>query len=272
MPELPEIETVVNALKKIVTHKKIKNVYLGNKGLRRPFPVNFKEKVIGKTLGKPFRRAKYCLLPLEEKQWVLIHLGMSGQIRILNKKPVLSKHDHVMISLTGGIYIMLTDPRRFGCLDLIQSNLHDNPSLKYLGPEPLTNSFNYNYLYNAIKNKKSVIKSILLDQKIIAGLGNIYVNEALYESKVSPRRLGKNISKKNIELIVNSIKEILEKSIKVGGTSLKDHIQPDGSLGYYKNELLVYGKINHKCHFCGSRIKKINQSGRSSFYCPKCQR
>ena len=167
---------------------------------------------------------------------------------------------------------MLTDPRRFGCLDLIQTNLLDNPLLKHLGPEPLTSSFNYNYLYKVIKNKNSVIKSILLDQKIVAGLGNIYVNEVLYESRVSPRRLGKNISKKNIKLIVNSIKKILEKSIKVGGTTLKDHIQPDGSLGYYKNELLVYGKINYTCEFCDSKIKKINQSGRSSFYCPKCQK
>ena len=126
MPELPEIETVVNALKKVVTGKKIKDVYLGEKGLRWPFPVKFKDKVVGKIIREPFRRGKYCILPLDKFNWILIHLGMSGQIRILNKKPNPSKHDHVIISLTGKIYIMLTDPRRFGCLDLVHGKLKNN--------------------------------------------------------------------------------------------------------------------------------------------------
>jgi len=271
MPELPEVETVRQALEKAVTNKKIIGIYHGNIGLRFPFPYQFKQKIIGKTFLKPRRIGKYCILPLDSKQKILLHLGMSGKIRILGKKPKLGDHDHMLMYLEGEIYILLTDPRRFGFVDIIEGNEKNNKFIKKLGPEALSNSFTGEYFYSLVKYKERNIKSILLDQSIVAGLGNIYVNEVLFTTGISPKRKGKNISLKKCYNLVKNIKALLLSAIKEGGTTIKDHLQPDGSLGYFKIKLRVYGKTKSKCNVCGFLIKEVKQLGRTSFYCGKCQ-
>ena len=196
---------------------------------------------------------------------------MSGKIRILDKKPKLGDHDHMLMSLECEIYILLTDPRRFGFVDIIEGNEKNNKFIKKLGPEALSNCFTGEYFHSVVKNKERKIKSILLDQSIVAGLGNIYVNEALFISRISPKRKGKNISLKKCLNLVTNIKALLLSAIKEGGTTIKDHLQPDGTLGYFKIKLRVYGKTKSKCFICGCLIKEIKQLGRTSFYCGKCQ-
>ena len=272
MPELPEVETITRALKKVVVGEKIKELYLGNKKLRFPYPNNFSKHVIGESFSIPFRRAKYCVLPLLNGKKIVIHLGMSGQIRILNEKVKIEKHDHVIIYLNNGIYIKYTDPRRFGFIKLLENKKDEIHLFETLGPEPMSKVFNAKYLYEKIKNKNKTIKDILMDQTIVAGLGNIYVNECLFLSKTSPFKIGSKISFKNSETIVCFIKLIIKKAILKGGTSIRDHIQPDGKLGYFKNNLKVYGKENKNCKFCNQKIKLIKQSNRSTFFCEFCQK
>ena len=272
MPELPEVETVKRALEKSIENKRIIDFYHGEKDLRFPFPKHYSKKLKGNIILKPFRIGKYCILPLSNKKNILLHLGMSGKILILNKKPEIGAHDHVLITLEGEIYILYNDQRRFGFIDIIDENIFDNKFIKKLGPEALSNKFNGENFYNLIQNKDKSIKSILLDQSIVAGLGNIYVNEVLFASNISPKRKGKNISKIKSFQLVKNVKKILKQAIKQGGTTIKDHIQPDGNLGYFKQNLKVYGRTNDKCLDCDGKIKEIKQLGRSSFFCGSCQR
>ena len=272
MPELPEVETVKRALEKSIENKRIIDFYHGKKDLRFPFPKYYSKKLKGNIILKPFRIGKYCILPLSNKKNILLHLGMSGKILILNKKPEIGAHDHVLITLEGEIYILYNDQRRFGFIDIIDENIFDNKFIKKLGPEALSNKFNGENFYNLIQNKDKSIKSILLDQSIVAGLGNIYVNEVLFASNISPKRKGKNISKIKSFQLVKNVKKILKQAIKQGGTTIKDHIQPDGNLGYFKQNLKVYGRTNDKCLDCDGKIKEIKQLGRSSFFCGSCQR
>jgi formamidopyrimidine-DNA glycosylase len=272
MPELPEVETVKRALEKSIENKRIIDFYHGEKDLRFPFPKHYLKKLKGNIILKPFRIGKYCILPLSNKKNILLHLGMSGKILILNKKPEIGAHDHVLITLEGEIYILYNDQRRFGFIDIIDENIFDNKFIKKLGPEALSNKFNGENFYNLIQNKDKSIKSILLDQSIVAGLGNIYVNEVLFASNISPKRKGKNISKIKSFQLVKNVKKILKQAIKQGGTTIKDHIQPDGNLGYFKQNLKVYGRTNDKCLECDGKIKEIKQLGRSSFFCESCQR
>ena len=272
MPELPEVETITRALKKVVVGETVKELYLGNKQLRFPYPKNFTKKIIGESFTVPFRRAKYCILPLSNENKIVMHLGMSGQVRILNEKVKIEKHDHLIIYLNNGIYIKYTDPRRFGFIKLIESKKDEINLFKALGPEPMSNFFNAKYFHEKIKNKNKTIKDILMDQTIVAGLGNIYVNECLFLSKTSPFKLGSKITFKNSEVIVYCIKLIIKKAILKGGTSIRDHIQPDGKLGYFKNNLKVYGKDKKNCNFCDQKIKLIKQSNRSTYFCEFCQK
>ena len=272
MPELPEVETVKRALDKTISNKKIIDFYHGEKNLRFPFPRKHSKEIIGNKILRPYRLGKYCLLPLSSRKNLLIHLGMSGKISILKKKPKMEKHDHILISLEGEIYLVYNDQRRFGFIDLIDINIFENKFIKKLGPDPLLKDFNGEYLYKTIKIKERSIKSILLDQSKVAGLGNIYVNEVIFETAISQKKKGKNISKKKCFDLVRNIKKTLKKAIKMGGTTIKDHMQPDGKLGYFKQNLKVYGKTNLKCSNCIDIIKEIKQLGRTSYYCQSCQK
>ena len=277
MPELPEVETVTRALSKIVNRSKVKSVEVYRKDLRWQVPDDLKEILENDIFEEPFRRGKYILIPTKKGNILLIHLGMSGQIKIKESIPTLLKHDHVRILIenkNSNIFsITYNDPRRFGYVDYLNKvDLKKHFLLKNLGVEPFSKSFTQNYLYNIYKNKKINIKNALLDQKIIAGIGNIYASEILFRAKIKPDRSVNSLKSKDLRLIIIATKEILKQSINKGGTTIKDHKQPDGKLGYFKQSLAVYGKEDKKCNDCNNIIKVSKISNRSTFFCNHCQK
>jgi formamidopyrimidine-DNA glycosylase len=283
MPELPEVETVMRGIEPAMTGYKIDQLILNRPDLRWPFPGGMAERVSGtKVLGLR-RRSKYILADLDSNETLLIHLGMSGRILVsgdplgnfVHDHPPIEKHDHVIFSMENGARITFNDPRRFGAMDLLDTNLGDaHPFLRNIGPEPFGNEFHENYLVNILKKKNSPIKSVLLDQRIVAGLGNIYVCEVLFRAGISPKKLASTISAKRTAPMVAIIRDVLGEAIQAGGSTLKDFRHSDGELGYFQHTFKVYGREGEACTNtdCGAKIKRIVQSGRSSFYCPKCQR
>lgn len=283
MPELPEVETVMRGIEPAMTGYKIDQLILNRPDLRWPFPGGMAERVSGtKVLGLR-RRSKYIMADLDSDETLLIHLGMSGRIlvsgdplgKFAHDHPPIEKHDHVIFSMENGARITFNDPRRFGAMDLLDTNSGDaHPLLRTIGPEPFGNEFHENYLVNILKKKNSPIKSVLLDQRIVAGLGNIYVCEVLFRAGISPKRLASKISAKRTAPMVAIIRYVLGEAIQAGGSTLKDFRHSDGELGYFQHTFKVYGREGEACTNtdCGAKIKRIVQSGRSSFYCPKCQR
>jgi len=223
----------------------------------------------------PWRRGKYILLPLlPAGKTLLIHLGMSGAIRLYDQQPEkFGKHDHFSVELADGRWFVFSDPRRFGHLDLLDSGDEQaHPLLASMGVEPLSNHFSASYLDQVLAGRKQPIKTALLDQRLIAGLGNIYVSEALFEARISPRRQAQNVVGKRAQRLAPAIRDVLTKAIAAGGTSLRDHIQPGGEIGYFVQSLQVYGREGSACVACEAPIRMIRQGGRSGFYCPNCQR
>ena len=277
MPELPEVETVTRALAKIVKKSKVKSVEIFRTDLRWQVPGNLREILENDIFEEPFRKGKYILIPTKKGNILLIHLGMSGQIKIKDSIPLLLKHDHIRIIIENTknqfFSIIYNDPRRFGYVDYLNKvDIKKHFLLKDLGVEPLSNDLTNNYLYNIYRKKKTNIKNALLDQKIIAGIGNIYASEILFKAKIKPYRSVNSLKLRDLELIINSTKEILKKSIKKGGTTIKDHKQPNGKLGYFKQDLAVYGKENKKCNDCNNLIEVCVISNRSTFFCNYCQK
>jgi len=289
MPELPEVETVLRGLEPVMVDQKIRNAEVRRPDLRWPFPENMSERLTGKTVLRLYRRSKYILCDLDSDETLLIHLGMSGRMTISGtgnesedllgnfqyKPSTPAKHDHVILYMQAGVRISFNDARRFGAMDLIDTkNLFDHKLIKSLGPEPLGNEFNSPYLNLKLKSKTAPIKSALLDQRIVSGLGNIYVCESLWRAGINPKRLSGKISRKRIDALVPIIRDVLQEAISAGGSSLKDHRQTNGDLGYFQHSFAVYGREGKKCNSpdCSELIKRIVQSGRSSFYCAKCQK
>ncbi|WP_370931775.1 bifunctional DNA-formamidopyrimidine glycosylase/DNA-(apurinic or apyrimidinic site) lyase [Bartonella sp. DGB1] len=281
MPELPEVETVRRGLLPYVINAEVLDVQLNRSNLRFNFPVRFSEKLQNLTITNIDRRGKYLLFYFSDLI-MLSHLGMSGSWRLVSDNDFISnknpKHDHLVIFLrdTFGktIKLIYNDPRRFGFIDLFaKDELHYNKFLQYLGVEPLSNDLNGRFLIETFANKKQNLKAALLDQTIIAGLGNIYVCEALFMTGLSPLRSAFTISQdiSICDKLTESIKFILEKSLQSGGSSLRDYVHSDGSLGYFQNELLVYDREGKNCYKCNNIIQRVIQSGRSSFYCHHCQ-
>lgn len=251
--------------------------------LRWPFPERMAERLRDVRVDTLRRRSKYILADLSSGETLLIHLGMSGRILISgdplgqfhHDHPAPEKHDHVVFHMASGARITFNDPRRFGAMDLIPTqDLDTHKLLRDLGPEPLGNSFNEAYLAERLKSRKTPIKSALLDQKLIAGLGNIYVCEALYRSGISPARRSDRIARKRVDALVPNIRDVLKNAIAAGGSSLRDYRTAGGELGYFQHSFAVYDREGQACQTpdCGHEIKRIVQSGRSSFYCPSCQR
>ena len=289
MPELPEVETVLRGLEPVMVDQKISNAEIRRPDLRWPFPENMSERLTGMTILRLHRRSKYILCDLNSGETLLIHLGMSGRMTISNAKngsedllanfqykhPLPAKHDHVILDMQTGTRISFNDARRFGAMDLIETkNLFDHKLIKLLGPEPLGNEFNTPYLHSKLKGKAAPIKSALLDQRIVSGLGNIYVCESLWRAGINPKRLSGKVSRKKIDVLVPIIRDVLREAISAGGSSLKDHRQANGDLGYFQHSFAVYGREGKKCSSvnCSELVKRIVQSGRSSFYCAKCQK
>lgn len=277
MPELPEVEIVCQGLTPAITGKTIISLKQNRPDLRVPFPDDFAKKVQGSKITAVKRRAKYIQIILDNQWIMIIHLGMSGVVKIIKPCDIYEKkkHDHLSIDLDDGTIIALNDPRRFGMVLLIKENeINKHKNFKHIGPEPFSNEFNDKYLYDQLKNKTGSIKNSLLDQSIIAGLGNIYVCEVLYQTSISPLRKSNKITKKECENLVPAIIDTLKKAIQAGGSTLKDYKHTDGKLGYFQHQFCVYGKEKEKCPdcTCNEYIIRVNQSGRSSFYCAKKQK
>lgn len=297
MPELPEVETVRRGLEPALVDQRVKTVRLNRADLRFPFPPGLAEIVSGKRITGLRRRAKYLLIELESGHTLLVHLGMTGRFTVWPQQGGARNlgefyyqdqagycgdgaHDHIVIDLDNDARIVYTDPRRFGFVDLIEpGGIDDNRFLANLGVEPLGNELHAEFLAAALAGRKSPLKAALLDQRIIAGLGNIYVCEALYRARLSPKRVSASIVRKRgpsprVEALVHSIRSILDEALAAGGSTLRDYAHTDGSSGEFQQRFDVYNREAEACRTqgCTSTIRRQVQSGRSSFYCPTCQR
>jgi formamidopyrimidine-DNA glycosylase len=293
MPELPEVETVRRGLQPAMEGSKIVKAEARRKDLRFPFQKDFVARLEGQTVTGLGRRAKYLLADLASGDVLLMHLGMSGSFRLIegDKAKAPGKfhhprnedraHDHVVFHMSSGAAVVFNDPRRFGYMKIIaRSKLEDEPLLKGLGPEPLGNEFDAAMLARSCANKKTSLKAALLDQRVVAGLGNIYVCEALFRSHLSPRRLAATLATKKAEptdhakRLVTAIHGVLNQAIKAGGSSLRDHRQTSGELGYFQHSFQVYDREGEQCQTagCSGIVRCFTQNGRSTFWCPKCQK
>jgi len=282
MPELPEVETVRRGLAPVLEGAVIKKAITRRAGLRFPFPENFSARLEGNRIERLQRRSKYILMECADGLVVILHLGMSGRVTIYKdnldkngKPPEIGKHDHVSLITQKGDHVIYTDPRRFGILTFTDiETMGQHPLLKNIGPEPLGNEFNVAVLTAGLNGKKSSIKAALLDQKLVAGLGNIYVCEVLWRAGINPKRTGGSITGKQTAQLVPIIRDVLTEAIAAGGSTLKDYAQVDGELGYFQHRFNVYGRESEACskQNCGGTVERIVQSNRSTFFCPKCQR
>jgi formamidopyrimidine-DNA glycosylase len=301
MPELPEVETVRRGLQPVMEGSKIVKAETRRKDLRFPFQKDFIARLEGQTVTGLGRRAKYLMADLESGDVLLMHLGMSGSFRVIkdDHKTVPGQfhhprsedraHDHVVFHMASGAAVVFNDPRRFGYMKIIaRKALEEEPLLKGLGPEPLGNEFDAKMLAQSCANKKTSLKAALLDQRVVAGLGNIYVCEALYRSHLSPRRLAATLATKagqrkgvagaeptdHAKRLVTAIHAVLNQAIKAGGSSLRDHRQTSGELGYFQHSFQVYDREGEKCQTagCSGIVRRFTQNGRSTFWCPKCQK
>lgn len=271
MPELPEVETTVRGLARVLDGERIERVEVRRADLRRAFPADLVQALTGAQVTGLNRRAKYGLIHTDRGRTLVFHLGMSGRWRI--DPDALDKHDHLVLE-TADHRLALNDARRFGSIDLVdEDKLEGWPAFAALGPEPLGPGLTSQMLRVATKGRKPAIKLLLLDQRVIAGLGNIYVCEALWRARIDPRKAGVKVTGPQLERLVPAIREVLEQSIEDGGSTLRDFAQPDGELGYFATRFDVYGREGEACrHNDGGTIRRIVQGGRSTWFCPKCQR
>lgn len=278
MPELPEVETTCRGLAAVLEGRRLIRVDVRRKDMRIPFPPELAERLTGQTVSRIERRAKYICLYMSAGDVVLAHLGMSGRMVITGPKTAPGRHDHVVLDTDDGRRILFHDPRRFGLMTLTRADdLSRHKLLARMGPDPLDEAFTPAVLSAALKGRKSSIKAALLDQRVVAGLGNIYVCEALYRAGISPRRAAGSVAGRRAERLVPVIKDVLTEAIAAGGSTLRDYAQPSGELGYFKFSFRVYGRAGEPClceppHPEGILVQRIIQSGRSTFFCSACQR
>ena len=275
MPELPEVETVRRGLALKMTGRRIVRAELRRPDLRRPFPPELAERLGGAEIGALGRRGKYILIELDADGMLLLHLGMSGRVTAGDASVPDGVHDHVVLTLDDGTVVRFNDARRFGLLDYVRrSEATRHPLLAGLGPEPLGPDFDGAYLARRLAGKMTPIKAALLDQRIVAGLGNIYVCEALYRARLSPRRLAGTVGSGRAARLVAAIRAVLEDAIEAGGSSLRNYVQANGELGYFQHRWAVYGHEGEPCPGCncGEGVRRIVQGGRSTFFCAKRQR
>jgi len=293
MPELPEVETVRRGLEPVMQGARFESVEARRRDLRWPLPRDFAARLEGQTVTGLGRRAKYLLVDLSSDEVLLMHLGMSGSFRVVHdgaagkpgryhhENPQHATHDHVVFHMSNGAWIAFNDPRRFGSMKLVpRGALDQEPLLRALGPEPLGNAFDAAMLARACQGKKTSLKAALSDQRVVAGLGNIYVCEALHRARLSPKRRASTIADRagqpneRAGALVQGIRDVLNDAIRAGGSSLRDHKRTDGELGLFQHQFAVYDREGQRCPRprCGGIIKRIVQTGRSTFFCPVCQR
>jgi formamidopyrimidine-DNA glycosylase len=278
---LPEVETVRRGLAPVMEGQSFASVSQNRADLRFPFPEHFVERLTGKTLIRLGRRAKFLTAELSSGEVLVMHLGMTGRFTVEAAKlgefhhatGTDPAHDHVVFRMEDGTSVTYNDPRRFGFMELWPAQQFEAyPRLMAMGPEPLSNHFSAAYLDGALKDKKTPIKSALLDQSVIAGLGNIYVCEALWRAKVSPKRLARSVPGQRAARLAPAINEVIAEAIEAGGSSISDFANASGELGYFQHRFAVYDREGEACRTCGDTIRRLVQSGRSTFYCPSCQR
>ncbi len=288
MPELPEVETVRRGLAPAMEGERLAKVEVRDRRLRWPIARDFEKRLTGQTVEGLGRRAKYLLADLSSGEVLIMHLGMSGSFRVgkdtkpgvyYHERSKSTAHDHVVFHMSNGATVTFNDPRRFGSMKLVKrAKLDHEPLLRSLGPEPLGNEFDAAMLAKACAGKKTSLKAALLDQRVVAGLGNIYVCEALYRARLSPKRQASTIADRSgrpnarAAALVEAIKAVLQDAIAAGGSSLRDHRRTDGALGDFQHNFQVYDREGERCPNCQGTIRRIVQSGRSTFYCPSCQK
>ena len=274
MPELPEVETTRRGIEPHISGQILADVILRKRQLRWPIPDDIAQ-LKGHRIDQVKRRGKYLLLSCSKSSrhrgTIIVHLGMSGSLRVCTPDMPLRKHDHVEFSLTTGNALRFHDPRRFGCVLWSASDPHQHPLLAKLGPEPLSDDFNGEHLFCLSRKRKINVKTFIMDSHTVVGVGNIYASESLFSSSLRPGRAASRISRKDYDVLANNIKDVLDKAIKMGGTTLRDFVNSDGEPGYFAQQLLVYGRSGEPCRSCKTPIKNKVIAQRSSFYCPSCQ-
>lgn len=271
MPELPEVETTRRGLAAHLIGRRISAVVVRDARLRWPVPASLAADITGQSIRALRRRAKYLIVDLDEGA-LIVHLGMSGALSIVERSAAPGKHDHIDLGLHDGKALRLTDPRRFGSVHWIRGDPDRHMLLAKLGPEPLSDTFNAQYLHRASRRRRIAIKEWLMSSQVVAGVGNIYANEALFRAGIDPRASAGRISRARYERLVDAVRGTLTDALAAGGSSLRDWHHADGSLGYFQQQYFVYGRDNQACRSCATRIRAIRQGQRASFFCPTCQR
>lgn len=270
MPELPEVETTLRGVAPYLVGKTIREIDIRERRLRWPIPETVDE-LVGKRIRSASRRAKYLLFEVGSGHLIL-HLGMSGSLRVIDSEAEWRKHDHLALRMSSGKELRFHDPRRFGCLLFCEGEICDHPLICNLGPEPLSDAFTADVLAARAKGRSTSIKQFVMDAKVVVGVGNIYACEALFIAGIHPKRAAGKISLQRLRRLVDAIKDVLAQSIEMGGTTLRDFLREDGEPGYFKQSLRAYGREGEPCPTCEAPIRRFVQGGRSTFFCPVCQR
>lgn len=271
MPELPEVETVRRGITPHVLDRTIEAVVVRDRRLRWPVPKNFTGLVQGARITATDRRGKYLILVLDNKDRVLIHLGMSGRLLVLAAGHPLKKHDHVDFMLSGGLLLRYNDPRRFGAVLPWSAKDKTHPLIETMGPEPFSDAFNGDYLFKLSRRRSAPVKSFVMDGRVVVGAGNIYAAEALFRSGLRPSKLAGKLTRAQCNVLAKHIRAVLAEAVEQGGTTLRDFFGADGQPGYFQQKLFVYGRENKPCRKCRTKIRRVIIGQRSSFYCPQCQ-
>lgn len=272
MPELPEVETTRRGVAPHVAGRFIAGFDLHEPRLRWPVPQSLGPRIVGARVLGVRRRAKYLLFDLDEARTLMLHLGMSGSLRVMPADAPRLKHDHFDLRLDSGQTLRFNDPRRFGSLHLLEGETDSHPLLAELGPEPLEDAFDAEYLWQASRQRRVAIKPFLMNAKVVVGVGNIYASEALFRAGIRPGRQARHLKRLEIEQLVAAIKEVLAMAVKVGGTTLRDYVGADGTPGYFRQQLFVYERAGEPCRHCAAPIRQRVQAQRSTYWCPTCQR
>ncbi|MCK5888356.1 MAG: bifunctional DNA-formamidopyrimidine glycosylase/DNA-(apurinic or apyrimidinic site) lyase [Methylococcales bacterium] len=272
MPELPEVETTCRGIRPHIVGKTVKTVIVRQNQLRWKVPDDLSEVLQGLTITRVFRRAKYCLLETNQTSTIILHLGMSGSLRITDQQQAVGKHDHVEFVFTDGTLLRFNDTRRFGAVLYTDQPIAEHKLIKSLGPEPLLDTFTGEHLYQLSRGKKSAVKGFIMDGHHVVGVGNIYASESLFMAGIHPTRQAGRISLKRYQKLVACIKRVLQQAIEQGGTTLRDFVNEEGKPGYFQQSLSVYGRTGEACFHCDSFIEQVKIAQRASYYCRKCQR
>jgi len=270
MPELPEVESTRRGIEREADGRRIVELRVYDHRLRWPIEVAMPAQLAGQRIVSVGRRAKYLLLRLERGS-VILHLGMSGSLRILPGETPRLKHDQFDLLLDSGVSLRLNDPRRFGSLHYTTEDLEQHKLLRLLAPEPLETKFDADYLHRITRTRRAAIKQVLMNGRLVTGVGNIYASEALFRARISPRRGARRLSRADCARLVRSVRAALNAAIRAGGTTLRDYVGTDGNPGYFRQRLYIYERAGRPCRVCGSEVRRITQGQRSTYYCPSCQ-